>query len=99
MEIVFYGLDDLNDATEIIIVNITSPWLGCYQLIQLFISPYLIVYIFMLFKVEGEMDKLSVEEAGFGNCVSVPGGAPGKVSNKLPSLEKVGLNGIMFQSS
>ncbi|KAL5577829.1 hypothetical protein UlMin_019528 [Ulmus minor] len=57
MEIVFYGLDDINDATEIIIV-------------------------------EGEMDKLSVEEAGFRNCVSVPGGAPGKVSNKLPSLEK-----------
>lgn len=26
--------------------------------------------------VEGEMDKLSVEEAGFINCVSVPNGAP-----------------------
>lgn len=26
--------------------------------------------------VEGEMDKLSVEEAGFTNCVSVPDGAP-----------------------
>lgn len=26
--------------------------------------------------VEGEMDKLSVEEAGFKNCVSVPNGAP-----------------------
>ncbi|GMN20035.1 hypothetical protein TIFTF001_047033 [Ficus carica] len=32
-------------------------------------------------RVEGELDKLSVEEAGFQNCVSVPGGAPGKVSD------------------
>ena len=29
----------------------------------------------MLFKVEGEMDKISVEEDGFCNCLSVPGGA------------------------
>ncbi|GMN24949.1 hypothetical protein TIFTF001_049179 [Ficus carica] len=28
--------------------------------------------------VERKLDKLSVEEAGFQNCVSVPGGAPGK---------------------
>ncbi|KAG2689538.1 hypothetical protein I3760_09G143300 [Carya illinoinensis] len=53
-----YGLDDINDVPEIIIV-------------------------------EGEIDKLSLEEAGFRNCVSVPGGAPGKVSTKeLPSSEK-----------
>ncbi|PON61870.1 Twinkle-like protein [Parasponia andersonii] len=39
---------------------------------------------------EGELDKLSVEEAGFRNCVSVPGGAPGKISDKLPSFEKLG---------
>jgi len=26
--------------------------------------------------VEGEMDKLSVEEAGFTNCISIPNGAP-----------------------
>ncbi|KAL2524361.1 Primaseprotein [Abeliophyllum distichum] len=40
--------------------------------------------------VEGEMDKLAMEEAGFKNCVSVPDGAPRKVSNKeLPSAEKV----------
>ncbi|XP_042942960.1 primase homolog protein isoform X3 [Carya illinoinensis] len=40
-------------------------------------------------QVEGEIDKLSLEEAGFRNCVSVPGGAPGKVSTKeLPSSEK-----------
>lgn len=30
-----------------------------------------------------------MEEAGFRNCVSVPGGAPTKVSNKLSSLGKV----------
>ncbi|KAJ1420863.1 TOPRIM domain [Sesbania bispinosa] len=39
--------------------------------------------------VEGEIDKLSLEEAGFQNCVSVPVGAPGKVSSKdLPPMEK-----------
>lgn len=55
-----YGLDDINEATEIIIV-------------------------------EGEIDKLSVEEAGFRNCVSVPGGAPQIVSVKdLPSIQKLG---------
>lgn len=43
-----------------------------------------------LSKVEGEIDKLSVEEAGFRNCVSVPGGAPQIVSVKdLPSMQKV----------
>lgn len=31
--------------------------------------------------VEGEMDKLSLEEAGFTNVVSVPNGAPNKVKN------------------
>ncbi|KAF4402590.1 hypothetical protein CsatB_019772 [Cannabis sativa] len=56
-EKVLYGLDDIIDASEIIIV-------------------------------EGELDKLSVEEAGFYNCVSVPGGAPGKISHTLPSSEK-----------
>ncbi|KAK2981400.1 hypothetical protein RJ640_017988 [Escallonia rubra] len=39
--------------------------------------------------VEGEIDKLSMEQAGLLNCVSVPDGAPQKVSAKeLPSLEK-----------
>ncbi|KAL3616806.1 hypothetical protein CASFOL_039200 [Castilleja foliolosa] len=58
MKKVFYGLDDIAEADEIIIV-------------------------------EGEMDKLSVEEAGYYNCVSVPGGAPQTVSLKeLPSIEK-----------
>ncbi|XP_034698302.1 primase homolog protein-like isoform X2 [Vitis riparia] len=57
-EKILYGLDDIQEANEIIIV-------------------------------EGELDKLSVEEAGFCNCVSVPGGAPQKVSAKeLPSLDK-----------
>ncbi|XP_052116080.1 twinkle homolog protein, chloroplastic/mitochondrial [Arachis duranensis] len=39
--------------------------------------------------VEGEMDKLAMEEAGFRNCVSVPDGAPPSVSSKeLPPREK-----------
>ncbi|GAB2280877.1 hypothetical protein Dimus_015500 [Dionaea muscipula] len=50
-EKIFYGLDDIKDATDIIIV-------------------------------EGEMDKLSMEEAGLRNCVSVPDGAPPSVSNR-----------------
>ncbi|KAL6991924.1 DNA helicase, partial [Sarracenia purpurea var. burkii] len=57
-EKIFYGLDDIKDASDIIIV-------------------------------EGEMDKLAMEEAGFRNCVSVPDGAPPVVSNKeLPSKEQ-----------
>ncbi|KAL8138734.1 hypothetical protein V2J09_004735 [Rumex salicifolius] len=55
---VFYGLDDIQGVSEIIIV-------------------------------EGELDKLSMEEAGFLNCVSVPGGAPLKASHKeLPSVQE-----------
>lgn len=39
--------------------------------------------------VEGEMDKLAMEEAGFFNCVSVPDGAPASVSSKeLPPPDK-----------
>ncbi|CAN6455717.1 unnamed protein product [Victoria cruziana] len=39
--------------------------------------------------VEGEIDKLSMEEAGFLNCVSVPDGAPPQVSDKeLPSWKQ-----------
>ncbi|KAK1325626.1 hypothetical protein QJS10_CPA01g00692 [Acorus calamus] len=57
-EKIFYGVDDIKDASDIIIV-------------------------------EGEIDKLSMEEAGFRNCVSVPGGAPSVVSKKaLPSEEE-----------
>ncbi|KAL6583931.1 hypothetical protein OROMI_003220 [Orobanche minor] len=57
-ERIFYGLDDIKDASDIIIV-------------------------------EGEMDKLAMEEVGFINCVSVPDGAPGKLSNMpLPSEEE-----------
>ncbi|KAK7412847.1 hypothetical protein VNO78_04519 [Psophocarpus tetragonolobus] len=57
-EKILYGIDDIGQASEIIIV-------------------------------EGEIDKLSLEEAGFQNCVSVPVGAPGKVSSKdLPPIEK-----------
>ncbi|KAF9589812.1 hypothetical protein IFM89_028747 [Coptis chinensis] len=56
-EKILYGLDDIKEETDIIIV-------------------------------EGEIDKLSMEEAGFRNCVSVPDGAPSKVSEKMPSEEK-----------
>lgn len=57
-EKILYGLDDIEGASDIIIV-------------------------------EGEMDKLAMEEAGFRNCVSVPDGAPPKVSSKdLPSHEQ-----------
>ncbi|KAM3250111.1 twinkle protein, chloroplastic/mitochondrial [Capsicum chacoense] len=39
--------------------------------------------------VEGEMDKLAMEEAGFRNCVSVPDGAPPFISDKeLPPVDK-----------
>ncbi|KAL2330633.1 hypothetical protein Fmac_018214 [Flemingia macrophylla] len=39
--------------------------------------------------VEGEMDKLAMEEAGFFNCVVVPDGAPPSVSSKeLPSPDQ-----------
>lgn len=53
-----YGLDDIKEARDIIIV-------------------------------EGEFDKLSLEEAGYRNCISVPDGAPPKVSTKeLPPVEQ-----------
>ncbi|XP_050367783.1 twinkle homolog protein, chloroplastic/mitochondrial [Argentina anserina] len=48
-ERIFYGLDDIKDTNDIIIV-------------------------------EGEMDKLAMEESGYRNCVSVPDGAPAKAS-------------------
>ncbi|XP_033511659.1 primase homolog protein isoform X3 [Nicotiana tomentosiformis] len=55
---VLYGLDDVREADEIIIV-------------------------------EGEIDKLSLEEAGIPNCVSVPNGAPQAITSKelLPPEE------------
>lgn len=57
-EKIFYGLDDIKEASDIIIV-------------------------------EGEMDKLAMEEAGFRNCISVPDGAPSCVSMKdLPPEER-----------
>lgn len=42
-------------------------------------------------QVEGEIDKLSLEEAGFRNCVSVPDGAPAQVSKNLPDEREVSL--------
>ncbi|XP_024984446.1 primase homolog protein-like isoform X2 [Cynara cardunculus var. scolymus] len=38
--------------------------------------------------VEGEIDKLSMEQAGILNCVSVPDGAPQQVSTSLPSKKQ-----------
>lgn len=35
------------------------------------------------------MDKLSMEEAGYRNCVSVPDGAPAKVSEDIPVEKEV----------
>ncbi|AQK81536.1 Twinkle homolog protein chloroplastic/mitochondrial [Zea mays] len=56
-EKIFYGLDDIKRAHDVIIV-------------------------------EGEIDKLSMDEAGYRNCVSVPDGAPPKVSSKIPDQEQ-----------
>ncbi|XP_039004242.1 twinkle homolog protein, chloroplastic/mitochondrial-like isoform X2 [Hibiscus syriacus] len=57
-EKILYGLDDIENTSDIIIV-------------------------------EGEMDKLAMEEAGFRNCVSVPDGAPPSVSEKeVPAEEQ-----------
>uniref|UniRef100_A0A9I9EMX0 Toprim domain-containing protein n=1 Tax=Cucumis melo TaxID=3656 RepID=A0A9I9EMX0_CUCME len=71
-----YGIDDINDADELIIV------------IHLLSSTFRNI-LYIPLKVEGEMDKLSVEEAGFLNCISVPGGAPSKVStDTIPPIEK-----------
>ncbi|CAL9075667.1 unnamed protein product [Musa textilis] len=53
-ERIFYGLDDIKQLSEVIIV-------------------------------EGEIDKLSMEEAGYRNCVSVPDGAPAQVSKEPPA--------------
>lgn len=40
--------------------------------------------------MEGEIDKLSMEEAGFDNCVSVPDGAPPSISKKeIPTENEV----------
>ncbi|RVX00521.1 Primase-like protein [Vitis vinifera] len=56
-EKIFYGVDDIKEASDIIIV-------------------------------EGEIDKLSMEEARFYNCVSVPDGAPPSVSTKVFESEE-----------
>lgn len=63
-----YGLDDIKEAREIIIV-------------------------------EGEIDKLSMEEVGYKNCISVPDGAPSKVSTKaLPPVEQDKKYGYLWSS-
>ncbi|CAD5169375.1 unnamed protein product [Musa acuminata subsp. malaccensis] len=56
-EHIFYGLDDIKQASDVIIV-------------------------------EGEIDKLSMEEAGFPNCISVPYGLPAQSSKDLPAEDE-----------
>ncbi|THU48496.1 hypothetical protein C4D60_Mb09t26860 [Musa balbisiana] len=56
-EHIFYGLDDIKQASDVIIV-------------------------------EGEIDKLSMEEAGFLNCISVPYGRPAQSSKELPAEDE-----------
>ncbi|KAF3322526.1 twinkle protein [Carex littledalei] len=56
-EKILYGLDDIKNECDIIIV-------------------------------EGEIDKLSMEEAGFKNCVSVPSGAPLSTSKEVPAPQE-----------
>ena len=56
-EKVYFGLDDVEGAQDIIIV-------------------------------EGEIDKLSLEEAGLKNVVSVPDGAPSKVKDEIPEEDR-----------
>lgn len=53
-ERIFYGMDFVGDASQLIIV-------------------------------EGEIDKLSIETAGFANCVSVPDGAPSPTTKDYTS--------------
>ncbi|KAL9251400.1 Twinkle homolog protein, chloroplastic/mitochondrial-like protein [Drosera capensis] len=79
-EKIFYGLDDIKNATDIIIVS-TLPMDSLNSVLEFrsYGTP----------QVEGEMDKLAMEEAGFRNCISVPDGAPATVSDKdLPPPEK-----------
>ncbi|KAL2930727.1 Twinkle-like protein chloroplastic/mitochondrial [Bienertia sinuspersici] len=65
-ETILYGLDDIKNASDIIIV-------------------------------EGEIDKLAMEEAGFLNCVSVPDGAPSRVSDKdVPPPDKLHQDGYGY---
>ncbi|CAL9043305.1 twinkle homolog protein, chloroplastic/mitochondrial-like isoform X1 [Musa acuminata AAA Group] len=56
-EHIFYGLDDIKQASDVIIVD-------------------------------GEIDKLSMEEAGFPNCISVPYGLPAQSSKELHSEDE-----------
>lgn len=48
-------------------------------------------------QVEGEIDKLSMEEAGFLNCISVPYGRPAQSSKELPAEDEV-LTGLETKS-
>ena len=60
---VFYGLDDIKEKKEVIVVEGDSE----------------IARVALCETCVGEMDKLALEMAGYTNVVSVPNGAPGKV--------------------
>lgn len=93
-EKIFYGVDDIKGASEIIIVilfrsffNVSASEILTFNIL------YSGLHLCICYKVEGEMDKLAMEEAGFRNCVSVPDGAPPSVSGKsLPSKEEVSVS-------
>lgn len=55
-ESIFYGLDDINQASDVIIV-------------------------------QSEIDKLSMEQAGYLNCVSIPCGETEQICNGLPDQD------------
>lgn len=92
-ERIFYGLDDIKNASEVIIVThllLMSLHFLSSQLALFMFLPFNLFHLSSSIKqVEGEIDKLSMEEAGYCNCVSVPDGAPPNVSENIPVQEKV----------
>ena len=95
-ERILYGLDDIKQARDVIIVCSRFamrhfPFFFCvaYPFGPEFTIYFTNLYFFLKLQVEGEIDKLSMEEAGYRNCVSVPDGAPPQVSNKLPDKDHV----------
>jgi hypothetical protein len=71
---------------------VTFSWFFCLLPIHLSLSSkknITTLLSILTLQVEGEIDKLSMEEAGYLNCVSVPDGAPPQVSNKLPDKDHV----------
>jgi twinkle protein len=94
-EKILYGLDDIKQARVVIIVcSKFATWhfpdfIFCCQSIWASVKKNTSLLSILILQVEGEIDKLSMEEAGYLNCVSVPDGAPPQVSNKLPDKDHV----------